>query len=147
MHPIKRARTKAEEKAIDRVRRICLALPGASEKLAWGEPTFRAGKIFAMMDTHHHGADHVAVVVPAGFGAQEMLIAADPARFFVPPYVGVNGWIGARIDRSPDWGMIEALVKDAYRLIAPAQLVALLDAAQPGPPRRARHGKRKRGAR
>src|SRR3954468_18049004 len=99
MHPIKRARTKAEEKAIDRVRRICLALPGASEKLAWGEPTFRAGKIFAMMDTHHHGADHVAVVVPAGFGAQEMLIAADPARFFVPPYVG-GEWLDWRTHRS-----------------------------------------------
>jgi hypothetical protein len=59
MHPIKRARTKAEEKAIDRVRRICLALPGATEKLAWGEPTFRAGKIFALMVSLHHGANQV----------------------------------------------------------------------------------------
>src|SRR3954462_4254091 len=130
MHPIKRARTKAEQKAIDRVRRICLALPGATEKLAWGEPTFRAGKIFAMLDTHHHGADHVAVVVPAGFGVQETLVAADPERFYVPPYVGVSGWIGARIDKSPDWSAIEGLVKEAYRMIAPPRLVALLDGGE-----------------
>src|SRR5438067_13605497 len=117
MHPINKARNKAEERAIDRVRRICLALPGATEKLAWGEPTFRAGKIFAMMDTHHHGADHVAVVVPAELGAQEMLVKADPARYFVPPYVGSSGWVGVRITGKPDWEAVEALIEDAYRLI------------------------------
>jgi hypothetical protein len=142
MHPVKRAKSKAEQQAIDRVRRICLALPEATEKLAWGEPTFRAGKIFAMMDTHHHGVDHVAVVVPAELGAQETLVAADPERFFVPPYVGVHGWIGARIDRPPDWEAIEALIRDAYRMIAPPRLLALLDGSAPKrpAPRRKRRG-------
>lgn len=119
-HPIKRASNKAEQRAIDRVRRICLSFPCATEKLAWGEPTFRAGKIFAMMDTHHHGANHVAVVVPAELGVQETLVKADPSRYFVPPYVGVKGWIGVRIDESPDWGALKELLQDAYRLIAPA---------------------------
>jgi hypothetical protein len=142
MHPVKRAKSKAEQQAIDRVRRICLALPEATEKLAWGEPTFRAGKIFAMMDTHHHGAEHVAVVVPAEFGVQETLVAADPERFFVPPYVGVQGWIGARIDTAPDWVAIEGLIKDAYRMIAPRRLLALLDGSAPKrpAPRRKRRG-------
>src|SRR4051812_16715971 len=142
VHPLNRARTKVEQKAIDRVRRICLALPEATEKVAWGEPTFRAGKIFAMMDTHHHGADHVAVVVPAELGAQETLVAADPERFFVPPYVGVHGWIGARIDRPPDWEAIEGLIRDAYRMIAPPRLLALLDGNAPKRPasRRKRRG-------
>jgi len=141
VHPIVQAKSRAELKAIDRVRRICLALPEATEKLAWGEPTFRAGKIFAMMDTHHHGADHVAVLLPAAFGVQETLVGADPARFFVPPYVGVHGWIGARIDRSPEWGVIESLVKDAYRLIAPPRLVALLDGDTRSAKRRSRTSK------
>jgi hypothetical protein len=131
MHPVKRAKSKAEQQVIERVRRICLALPEANEKLAWGEPTFRAGKIFAMMDTHHHGAEHVAVVVPAELGVQETLVAADPQRYFVPPYVGVKGWIGARIDRAPDWEAIEGLIKDAYRMIAPPRLLALLDGGAP----------------
>src|SRR3954447_13558587 len=119
MHPLKRTKNKAEDRAIERVRRICLAKPDATEKLAWGEPTFRAGKIFAMIDTHHHGADHVAVVVPAELGAQETLVRADPERYFVPPYVGSSGWVGARISGKPDWKAIEDLIEDAYRLIAP----------------------------
>ncbi|HUJ27301.1 MAG TPA: MmcQ/YjbR family DNA-binding protein [Myxococcales bacterium] len=124
MHPIKRATTKAEQRAIDRVRRICLALPEVTEKLAWGEPTFRVGKVFAMMDTHHHGAVHVAVVMAAGFGVQEALVKADPARFFVPPYVGVRGWIGARLGGRPDWSAIASLLKDAHGLMAPPRLAA-----------------------
>ena len=119
MHPLNRTKNKAEERAVERVRRICLAKPEATEKLAWGEPTFRAGKMFAMMDTHHHGADHVAVLVPAEFGVQETLVKADPVRYFVPPYVGSSGWVCARITGKPDWKAIEELIDDAYRLIAP----------------------------
>ena len=37
------------EQPIDRLRAICLALPEAVEKEAWGDPTFRVrDKIFAM---------------------------------------------------------------------------------------------------
>ncbi len=36
--------TSAYEKALKRLRSICLALPEAVEIEAWGHPTFRAGK-------------------------------------------------------------------------------------------------------
>ena len=52
---------------------------------------------------------------------------SDPVQFFRPPYVGVRGWIGVRIDRGPDWGEIAAIVEDAYRQVAPKRLIALLD--------------------
>ena len=43
---------------VDRLRAICLALPEATEQIAWGEPTWRVrGKLFAQLDDHHHGAD------------------------------------------------------------------------------------------
>lgn len=129
-HPLKKPGTKALERAIDRLRRICLALPDATEKIAWGEPTWRVGKIFAQTATHHHGAEHVAVWLPAEPGAQQALVASDPEQFFVPPYVGGKGWIGVRIDRGPDWEIVAALVEDAYRLVAPRRLVAELDAAR-----------------
>src|SRR5262245_40466493 len=87
-HPLKVPRTRAEAAAIERLRKICLALPEATEKIAWGEPTWRAGKLFAQVDTHHHRADHVAVWLPARPGLQEALVEEDPARFFRPPYVG-----------------------------------------------------------
>ncbi len=129
-HPRKLPASKAEAAAIERLRRICLALPEATEKIAWGESTWRAGKIFAQMDTHHHGADHVAVWLPAAPGVQEALVAEDPVRFFRPPYVGPKGWIGVRIDRKPDWRIVAGLVADAYRCVAPPHLVQQLDATR-----------------
>jgi len=126
---------RAETAAVARLRAICLALPGVTEKIAWGEPTWRAGKIFAQMDTHHHGADHVAVWLPARQGVQEALVEENPEQFFRPPYVGQKGWIGVRIDRRPDWRIIAALVAEAYREVASPRLVSQLDAAR-GKPKR-----------
>jgi hypothetical protein len=31
-------------RVLDRVRRVCLAHPGAYEKIAWSAPTFRVGE-------------------------------------------------------------------------------------------------------
>jgi predicted DNA-binding protein (MmcQ/YjbR family) len=107
------------------VRAICLALPETTEKIAWGEPTWRVkGKLFAQLDDHHHGADHLAVWLPAPLGEQESMIFLDPARFFRPPYVGQRGWVGVRIDGRPDWALVATLVKQAYREVAPPRLRA-----------------------
>ncbi len=117
-HPLGRTRSNAEKRAVERLRRICLALPGVTEKVAWGELTWRIGKIFAQMDTHHHGADHVAVWLAVPPGLQEALIQEDPLRFFRPPYVGGKGWVGARIDARPDWKVVAGVVRDAHRFVA-----------------------------
>jgi hypothetical protein len=117
---------------LERLRAICLALPEAHEKLAWGEPTFRAGsgKIFAQFDNHHHGAEHVAVWLPAPPGAQDVLVQADPRRYFIPPYCGSKGWIGVRLDdQDLDWDDVAAHVEEAFRLTAAKRLIALLDKA------------------
>ena len=50
-----------------------------------------------------------------------------PERFFVPPYVGSKGWVGARLDAAQDWDELAELLEDSYRLIAPKRLSALLD--------------------
>ena len=116
-----------------RLRAICLALPETSEKVAWGEPTWRVkGKLFAQLDNHHHGADHLAVWLPAPLGEQESLVFLDPQRFFRPPYVGPRGWVGVRIDRGPDWKLVTSLVKQAYREVAPPRL---REAVKVTPPR------------
>ncbi len=115
---------------LKRVRRICLALPEASEKEAWGGPTFRVRghKMFAMHMDNHHGDGRVALWLNAATGAQDERVESDPERFFVPPYMGPRGWVGVRLDRKPDWSAIGALVEESYRLVAPRKLVALLDA-------------------
>jgi len=107
---------RASRDPIERLRQICLGLPETTEKVAWGEPTWRVkGKLFAQLDNHHHGADHLAVWLPAPLGEQESLIFLDARRFFRPPYVGVRGWVGVRIDGRPNWAQVTTLVKQAYR--------------------------------
>ena len=108
---------------IERVRQICLALPGTWEKISHGEPTWFAGKkVFAMFSNNHHNDGHVAVTVPAAIGVQEMLIKKSPGKFYRPPYVGVRGWIGIEVDRVSDQELA-LLIQEAWRLIAPKKLV------------------------
>jgi hypothetical protein len=128
--PPVRVRGAASLRVIERVRRICLALPDACEKISHGEPTWFAGsgKVFATIDDHHHGAPHVSVWLPAPDGAQETLVGLDPGRYFRPPYVGHRGWIGVVLDGRPDWRVVAELVEAAYRQVAPRRLVACLDA-------------------
>ena len=126
---IVRVRSRASLRLIERLRRLCLALPEANEKLSHGEPTWFAGKgkVFATIDDHHHGAPHLSVWLPLPLGAQEALIDADPERFFRPPYVGVSGWVGVVLDTKPEWGVVAGLVREAYLLVASAKLAAKLD--------------------
>ena len=123
-----RERSAASRRIIERLRKICLALPEATEQEAWSEPTWRVkGKMFAQMDDYHHGSPHCAVWLPSTIEAQEALIAADPKRFFRPPYVGHKGWVAIVLDTGPDWAVVAELVRDAYRRIAPAKLAALVE--------------------
>ena len=107
-----------------RLRKICLALPEAVEKEAWGDPTFRVkDKIFAM---EKRGDGRVSVWFKAPLGSQQVLIGADPETFFRPPYVGHKGWVGMRLDTKPDWKEVAALMRRSYQLTAPKKLAAML---------------------
>ncbi len=110
------------EKQIERVRKICLALPETWEKISHGEPTWFVGKkVFAMFSNNHHNDGHVAVTLPAAIGIQEMLIKKSPKKFYRPPYVGVAGWIGIELGRVSD-KELAFHIHEAWKLIAPAKL-------------------------
>jgi predicted DNA-binding protein (MmcQ/YjbR family) len=110
--------------ALKRLREICLALPEAFEKEAWGECTFRVtgGSMFAMTDSNHHGSGHFAVWVKAPPMVQEILVKSDGKRFFVPPYMGPKGWVGVRLDGKAKWDEVAAILKDGYLMSAPKRL-------------------------
>lgn len=112
-----------------KLRALCLAFPGAVEKEAWGEPTFRAPKIFAMhaAASNHHGAGRPAVWIKAMPANQSLVIESDPARYFKPPYVGPSGWIGVWLDTRPPWKEIASLLEDGYRQAASKKLLAEFD--------------------
>jgi hypothetical protein len=119
---------KTYMREIERLRKICLALPEATEKLSHGEPTWFCRKVFCMLSNNHHNDGVVGFSCPAPPGVQAAMIEEDPERFYRPAYVGAAGWIGVRLDVNPDWDEIAAIVEEGYRLIAPKRLVALLDA-------------------
>jgi hypothetical protein len=113
-------KTEARERhAPERLRAVCLALPGTSERLSHGEPTwFVRDRAFVMLADEHHD-DRVAFWCAAPPGAQEVLVASDPGRFFRPPYVGPRGWVGVYLDvPDVDWEEISALVVDAHRHVS-----------------------------
>lgn len=114
--------------ADERLRRICLALPEATEKEAWGSPTYRVrDKMFAMFVEDHHGDGVTAVWLKAPAGIQEILVGAAPERFFRPPYVGHKGWIGIHLNRQTDWQEVADHVRESYCMTAPKRLLASLD--------------------
>ena len=116
----RQARAGAEQ--IERVRQICLALPGTWEKISHGEPTWFVGKkVFAMFSNNHHGDGHIAVTAPAAIGIQEMLIKKSPKKFYRPSYVGVRGWVGIEVDRVSDKELAQHL-REAWKLIAPLKI-------------------------
>jgi hypothetical protein len=118
------------DQILDRVRRICLALPETNERLSHGMPTFfvRDRRTFANVADNHHNDGRLALWSHAPEGVQALLIEGDPEHFFVPPYVGYRGWVGVRLDRHPDWDVVADIIEDAYRMVAPKGLIAELDA-------------------
>jgi len=118
------ARASLEE----RIRTICLDLPGVTEKLSHGAPAFFVGRQFLMLwiDGHHeHAFPHFWCAAPPG--AQSELVTTEPNRFFRPPYVGGRGWLGVRLDGKIDWSEIEVVCEEAYRSVASKKLIASLD--------------------
>jgi hypothetical protein len=110
---------------LGRIREICLGLPETSERPSHGAPTFfvREKRAFLMVLTNHHGDGRFAIWCAAAPGTQQLLVDADPERFFRPPYVGHRGWLGVRLDRGLDWDELAGIAEDAYAEVAPAKLV------------------------
>ena len=110
---------------LERLRRICLALPETTERLSHGAPSFfvREKTCFLMLLDDHHGDGNFALWCAAPPGDQQLLVDADPAKFFVPPYVGHRGWLGVRLNEGVDWEEIAGIVEDAFSTVAPKSVL------------------------
>ena len=114
------------EALLARLRQICLPFPEAVEAGGVGAPSFTVGgKIFAMQH-RHEGRPSLWLKAPPG--AQEVLVGAEPDRYFRPPYVGHHGWVGLWIDiQDVDWPYVADLVDESYRMTTPKRLIKLID--------------------
>ena len=108
---------------LETLRKLCLALPETTERLSHGEPAWfvQGKKTFVTYSDHHHD-DRVAFWCACSPEVQEMFVEHDPQRFFVPPYVGMRGWLGVYVDVPQDWDELADLVADAWRMVAPKRL-------------------------
>jgi predicted DNA-binding protein (MmcQ/YjbR family) len=53
-------------------------------------------------------------------------VVANPAKFYLPAYLGSSGWVALRLDVDEiDWDEVAELVVGSYRLLAPKSLAAL----------------------
>lgn len=124
------ATQRDHDRALKKVRAICLSLPEMSERLSHGSPAWfvREKKTVAMFVDDHHGDGVLGIWCPQLPGVQEEMVGLEPDRFFRPPYVGPSGWLGVRLDTKVDWDEVRAILTDSYRKVAPKTLVKQLDA-------------------
>ncbi|MER0247226.1 MmcQ/YjbR family DNA-binding protein [Streptomyces sp. HSW2009] len=101
------------------VRRIALSLPETAEKLAWGMPTFRvAGKMFVTIPD-----DETSFAVRCPMIERQELIAAEPAKFWVPAHEASSNWVRVRLAALDDQQELRDIVVDSWRQAAPPQLL------------------------
>jgi predicted DNA-binding protein (MmcQ/YjbR family) len=115
-----------DDPRLARLSEICLALPEATCERSGEHATFRVRKrVFSYYLENHHGDGIVAVCGKTALGENVEMAAADPARFYLPAYIGPKGWVALRLDLGDvDWDEVTALVEASYQLVAPRRLAA-----------------------
>ncbi|GGD47765.1 phosphoribosylglycinamide formyltransferase [Erythrobacter arachoides] len=129
------SRESSPEWLLSRVRALALALPEVEERESHGAPGWRtggkSGKFFAYFNDQHHGTQHIAVLVKTG-GVDEVegLVETAPESCFKPAYYGASGWVGLILNRpGVDWDDVAQWLARSWRMVAPARLTRLHDAA------------------
>ena len=114
----------AVNQCLERLSGICLALPKSTREDSNGHATFRvAKKVFAYFLNNHQGDGIVAVTCKVLPGDNTALAAADPARFYLPAYIGSRGWVAMRLDLREvdgaeiDWEEVAEFVRHGYKLV------------------------------
>ena len=116
--PVKAKPSPIADEQLHRVRHLCESLPRTTEKLSHGAPTFFVDKrVYVMFVNNHHNDGHIAVWLPVLPGSQATLIKSEPRKFFMPPYVGVKGWIGIELAAIGE-DELAFYVCEAWRMIA-----------------------------
>jgi hypothetical protein len=71
------------------------------------------------------GDGRLAIWCAAPDGVQVEMVDTDPERFFRPPYVGQQGWLGVQLPGIDD-AELNAICREAFVTVAPKTLVRML---------------------
>jgi hypothetical protein len=79
----------------------------------------KARTFASLHDEREWGEGRLCLWLAAPQGMQEGVVAGDPVRWFVPPYVGHRGWVGLRLDLpDTDWDDAAGALEDAHAFMA-----------------------------
>jgi hypothetical protein len=108
---------------------ICLALPETRREEKASHAAFLVGKkTFAYYLNNHHGDNIISVCCKVLPGENTFLVESDPARFYLPAYIGPRGWIGLRMDLPKlNLSEVKELILGSYLQLAPKKLASLVD--------------------
>ncbi|MBL8604139.1 MAG: MmcQ/YjbR family DNA-binding protein [Myxococcales bacterium] len=124
--------TPPEQASLDTLRAVCFAFAQVEEKLSHGAPFFHVGgKGFAIFARDPDQPGRFAVWCKATPAQQRDCLRRDPGLFFVPPYVGVKGWVGVRFEHPRfEAEALSILLEEAWVSVAPKRALT----AKPSPP-------------
>jgi predicted DNA-binding protein (MmcQ/YjbR family) len=112
-----------ERPMLARLRKICRELPGTSETVTWGHPTFKAGgKTFCVLERYQ---GHLTICFKLSPGDAAAALR-DAARFLKTPYIGDKGWVSLIVDEPPDWRRVTELLLKSFCEVAPDDVRARL---------------------
>ena len=105
------------------VRELALSLPSTIEKSSYGTPGFRvADKLFARIRE-----EGVLVLWVGSLDEKEMLIEAEPAKFFTVPHYDGHAMVLVRLP-AVERDELAGLIEDAWFVRAPKRLAARYEA-------------------
>jgi hypothetical protein len=112
------------EERLKRVSTLCLSLPETAREITGHHVAFNVRKkTFVYFLDNHHGDGIVGLVCKVLPGDNAALIAANPAKFYMPAYVGPRGWVGLRLDVGRiNWSEAAELIRHSYLMVAPKKL-------------------------
>jgi len=114
--------TPRARKAIETLRKICLALPEAKEVRQFGNPAWQAGRrTFAIA---RYDGERPTLCFWVG-GLRQGLLTADP-RYRIPPYFGHRGWIALGVETAVDRSEVQELALQSYRHFALKRMLLAL---------------------
>jgi predicted DNA-binding protein (MmcQ/YjbR family) len=121
---------------------LCMALPEAQRKVFGSHAEFRVrNKVFAYFLNNHHGDGLVSACFKSTLGENLDRASREPQRFYLPAYIGKQGWFAMRMDRGHvDWREAQSLLLRSFALAAPKTLSerAYREAEQRAPAKKSR---------
>jgi predicted DNA-binding protein (MmcQ/YjbR family) len=104
-----------EAQILERLRKICSALPDVAEGTTFGHPTFRVnGKMFSVLEEYK---GELGICVKVEKELQGLFL--DDSRFFRTPYIGKYGWVTLKVYAAGlNWTEIKDLIRGSHRLVA-----------------------------